>query len=147
MLMLCGHLLLRNLPCSSPRGSRSSPPIFGPVFSWTKNTKRTVRSVSIHTGKYCWLSQINTSNRTFSMPSRSHLNRPQLLKRQAFAIVWTLSVIVVFRPGGETYLQCLLGSRSRAIALCPQGHLKKRLTASCHRRAWFCSTQRSAGLK
>lgn len=29
------HLLLRNLPCSSPRGRRSSPPIFGPAFSWS----------------------------------------------------------------------------------------------------------------
>lgn len=47
----------------------------------------------------------------------------------------------------EVYLQCLLGSLSRAMALCPQGHLKKRLTASCHRKLWFCSTQRSAGLK
>lgn len=29
------HLLLRNWPCSSPRGRRSSPPIFGPAFSWS----------------------------------------------------------------------------------------------------------------
>lgn len=30
------HLrLLRNLACSSPRGSRVSPPIFGPVFSFS----------------------------------------------------------------------------------------------------------------
>lgn len=56
--MLRGHLLLRNLPCSSPRGSRSSLPIFGPVFSWTTNERGTVRSLSTHAETYrCWLNQ------------------------------------------------------------------------------------------
>lgn len=55
---LRGHLLLRNLPCSSPRGSRSSLPIFGPVFSWTKSERGTVRSLSNHAETYRrWLNQ------------------------------------------------------------------------------------------
>lgn len=47
----------------------------------------------------------------------------------------TLKSDCYFQASSESYLQCLLGSRSSAIALCPQGHLKKRLMASCHRNS------------
>lgn len=42
------------------------------------------------------------SNRTFSMPSRSHLNRPQLLKRQALVTASMLPASVIFQAGWVT---------------------------------------------
>lgn len=48
----------------------------------------------------------------------------------------TVRATVTPRPvQAQVYLQCLLGRRSSAMALCPQGHLKKRLMASCHRNS------------
>lgn len=150
------HLLLRNWPCSSPRGRRSSPPIFGPAFSWSSKEEEqqvcllpaerprswaglVIQIFYLHHAVTRPLKQAAVpETEKHCLPGRINLNVLLLLlnRERERERRWALP-----------YVQCLCGSRSSAMALWPQGHLKKRLTASCQRSSWFCSTQRSAGLK
>lgn len=146
-------MLLRNLPCSSPRGSRSSPPIFGPVFSWNRMKRPTSgpSSFDLTSAFIKWsVSQMDFYLQhaialPFKQTTIAETDERHLLQHECYFNRkdhrWENRMI------SESYSQCLWGSLSRAMALCPQAHLKKRLTASCHRSWWFCSTQRSAGLK
>lgn len=69
-------MLLRNLPCSSPRGCRSSPAIFGPFFSCNKKKK------SGEKRQLCFLSRYQR----WSVRERFYLQHPIALPFKQTAV-------------------------------------------------------------